>query len=119
MCIYLEVILQNYSRLRRRRVSDSPAVVHREHIFLQDMLRHDAVKHRSDAIDGHVGVTHPQDSIKLSKDEGHGRQRRGFSKHLHHGNATNLQTVKKTNCGVEVKVHASTEKKTECKKRTH
>ncbi len=50
-----------------------PAVVDREHLFLEDMLRHDAVKHRSDAIDGHVGVTHPQDSIKLGKDEGHGR----------------------------------------------
>lgn len=58
------------------------------------MLRHDAVKHRSDAIDGHVWVTHPQDSIKFGKDEGHGRQRGGFSKHLHYRNTTNLQGKK-------------------------
>lgn len=55
------------------------------------MLRHDAVKHRSDAIDGHVWVTHPQDSVKLGEDEGHGRQSGGLSKHLYHRNTTDLQ----------------------------
>lgn len=55
------------------------------------MLGHDAVKHRSDAIDGHVGVTHPQDPVKFGKDEGHGGQRGGLSKHLHHRNTTDLR----------------------------
>lgn len=55
------------------------------------MLRHDAVEHRSDAIDGHVWVTHPQDSVKLGEDEGHGGQSGGLSKHLHHRNTTDLQ----------------------------
>lgn len=74
---------------------DPPAVVDREHVFLEDMLRHDAIKYGSDAVDGHIGVTHAQDSIKLGKDEGHGRQRGCFSKHLHHRDTTNLQEKNK------------------------
>lgn len=51
-----------------------PAVVDREHLFLENMLRHDAVKYRCDAVNSHVRVTHPQNPIKLCKDKGHGRQ---------------------------------------------
>lgn len=55
------------------------------------MLGHDAVKHGGDAVDGHVGVAHPQDSVKLGEDEGHGRQRGGLGKHLDDWNTPNLQ----------------------------
>lgn len=68
-----------------------PAVINGEHLFLENMLRHDAVKHRCDAVDCHVWVAHPKDSVKLGEDEGHGRQRGGLSKHLDDRNASNLQ----------------------------
>lgn len=68
-----------------------PAVINREHFFFENMLRHDAVKHRRDAVDGHAWVAHPQDAVKLGKDKGHGRQRGGLSKHLDDRNASNLQ----------------------------
>lgn len=71
--------------------SDPPAVVDGEHLFLQDLLRHDAVEHRRDAVDGHVGVTHPQDAVELGEDEGHGGQRRGLGEHLHHGDPAHLR----------------------------
>ena len=78
---------------------NTPAVVDREHLFREDMLRHDTVKHGSNAVDGHVWVTHPQDSIKLGKDEGHGRQRGCLSKHLHHRDPTNLHTSSESHVG--------------------
>lgn len=58
------------------------------------MLRHDAIEHRRDAINGHVWIAHPQDSVELCKDEGHRRQRSGFGKHLHHRNAAHLPEKK-------------------------
>lgn len=79
-----------------------PAVVDREDFLLEDMLRHDVVEHWSDAIDGHVGVTHPQDSIKLGENEGHGWQRGGFSKNLHNRDTTDLQGKKKQKDGHRV-----------------
>lgn len=80
---------------RRRSVDlHPPAVIDREHLLLEDVLGHDSVKHWSDAIDGSVRVPHPQDAVKLGKDEGHGRQRGGFSKHLNHRNTTDLQADK-------------------------
>lgn len=69
----------------------SPAVINWEHFFLEDVLRHDAVKHWRDAIDCHVRVAHPQDSVELGEHEGHGWQRGGLSKHLDDRNAPNLQ----------------------------
>lgn len=68
-----------------------PAVVDGENFFFEDVLRHDMIEHWGYAINGRVGVSHPQHSIKLGKDKGHGRQSCGFSKHLHYWDATNLQ----------------------------
>lgn len=79
------------------RSSTPPAVINREHFFFENMLRHNAIKHWRDAVDCHVWVAHPQDSVELGKDKGHGRQRGGLSKHLDDWNAPNLQGRTKRN----------------------
>lgn len=68
-----------------------PAVINRKDFFFENMLRHDAIKHRRDAVNGHVRVAHPQDAVKLGEDEGHGWQRGGLSEDLDDRNAPNLQ----------------------------
>lgn len=57
------------------------------------MLRHDAIKHWCNSINGCIWIAHPQHSVKLGKDERDRRKSCGLCKNLHHRDTTDLKML--------------------------
>ena len=65
-----------------------PVKIEREHVLIERMLGHQRVKHGNHSVYGDLRISHPENAVKLSDDEGDSGLLEGGTEGLVVGNLT-------------------------------